>query len=120
MLEPAEALQRLRQLRARRQPGEPIGPLVSAVAQRADRTQQRLGAFVDLWEALLPAEVSLRTRVSAMRGGVALVVADSSATAYELDRRLRGGLELELRRRYSGTLVRIRISVGEVARPGPR
>ena len=68
------------------------------MAQRADRTQQRLGAFVDLWEALLPAEVAGRTRVSALRGGVVMVVADSAATAYELDRRLRGGLESELRR----------------------
>ncbi len=61
----------------------------------------------------MPAEIVARTRLTALRGGVARVVVDSASTAYELDRMLRGGLEQQLRRRFRGTLVRIRISIGE-------
>ena len=112
----AEALQRLERLRQRRTRSEAdpsIGRVVSGVAERAARTQRRLGALTDVWESLVPAEIVARTRLTSLRGGVARVVVDSASTAYELDRMLRGGLEQQLRRRFRGTLMRIRISIGE-------
>ena len=113
MAEALQRLERLRQRRARSETDPSIGGLVSGVAQRAERTQRRLGALTDVWEALLPGEVVARTRLTSLRGGVARVVVDSASTAYELDRMLRGGLEQQLRRRFRGTLMRIRISIGE-------
>jgi hypothetical protein len=110
----AHDLERLRALRARPEPDPSIGHLVSATASDAKRTQQRLGAFIDLWEVALPAELSEHVYVAGLRGGVAYVVVDSASTGYELDRRLRGGLEQVLRRRYRGTLARIRITVGDL------
>ena len=49
-----------------------------------------------------------------MRSGVAYVTVDSSSTGYELDRRLREGLEQQLRQAFGKTLVRVRISVGKL------
>lgn len=113
MAEAVQRLERLRQRRARSEADPSIGGLVSGLAQRAARTQRRLGALTDVWESLVPAEIVARTRLTSLRGGVARVVVDSASTAYELDRMLRGGLEQQLRWRLRGTLIRIRLSIGE-------
>ncbi len=113
MAEADHRLERLRQRRARFDADASIGGLVSGVAQRAEQTQRRLGALTDVWESLVPAEIVARTRLTGLRAGVARVVVDCASTAYELDRMLRGGMEQQLRRRFRGTLMRIRISIGE-------
>ena len=89
-----------------------IGGLVAARAREAKRTHERLGSLIDLWQELVPADLIDHTRMTSLRGGVVHVVVDSSSTAYELDRRLREGLEMRLRRAYRGTLARVRITVG--------
>ncbi len=50
--------------------------------------------------------------MTAIRGGVVQVTVDTSATAYELDRRLREGLEQQMRRAYGKTFVRVKVKVG--------
>lgn len=107
-------VERLRAWRSRPEWETAIGALVAEKAAQARRSEQRAGSLVDLWESLVPAELAAHTRVTGVRGGTAHVTVDSSSTGYELDRRLRGGLEQELRRAYRGTLVRVRISVGTV------
>ena len=79
---------------------------------RLQRTRKRLGSFVELWETVLPDELAAHTRVTGIRGGVVRVSVDTSATAYELDRRLREGLEEQMRRAYGKTFVRVKITVG--------
>ncbi|MHC4218099.1 MAG: DciA family protein [Planctomycetota bacterium] len=108
-----ERIARLQEQHRRPEPDRSIGGLVSSVAVEAERTQQRLGSFVDLWEGLVPADVASHTRVVGLRGGVAHVTVDSSSTAYEIDRRLREGLEQQLRRAYGKTLIRVKVTVGE-------
>ena len=105
-------LARLRAWRTRPEPDLSIGGLVAARAREAKRTQERLGSLIDLWQKLVPADLVDHTRMTSLRGGVVHVVVDSSSTAYELDRRLREGLETRLRRAYRGTLARVRITVG--------
>ncbi len=61
---------------------------------------------------MLPDALASHTRVTAVRGGVVHVTVDTSATAYELDRRLREGLEQQMRRAYGKTFVRVRVKVG--------
>ncbi len=107
-------LSRLRQARARREPDTAIGGFVTAVAAEARRAEKRLGSFVNLWEGLIPAELAARTRVVTLRGGVAHVTVDSSSSAYEIDRRLREGLEGRLRQAYGKTLVRVKVTVGRI------
>lgn len=115
MSDALKALERLRRLRSQPSPDTSIAELVAATARDATRTHKRLGALIQLWEALVPKDLANHTRVSAIRGGVGHVVVDSAATAYELDRHLRGGLEDQIRQRYPATLIRIRVTVGNVS-----
>ncbi len=112
MNDPAARLEQLRNWRARPDREVAIGSLIDAKLADAQRTRKRLGSFVELWETVLPDELAAHTRVTGIRGGVVQVAVDSSATAYELDRRLREGLEEQMRRAYGKTFVRVRITVG--------
>ena len=112
--DPAERLERLRSWRRAPDPDLAIEGLVARTAAEAKRAQQRLGSFVELWEGVIPSELAAHSRVTSLRAGVAHVTVDSSATAYEIDRRLREGLEQELRRAFGRTLVRVRLTVGRV------
>jgi hypothetical protein len=111
---PNHTLQRLLQLQASRgrRPADAsiAGPVLS-VADSAQRTQRRLGELAELWQELLPRDLVQHTALAGFRGGVLQVTTDSAATSFELDRLLRGGIEAQLRRRFRGTLVRIRMRV---------
>jgi len=106
-------IERLRELRQRPQRDLSITGIVRSMSDTARKTQKRLGAIIELWEELLPPELAARTRIQHIRGGTLHVHVDSSATSYELDRLLREGLERELRSRYRGTLMRVRLRVVE-------
>jgi len=89
-----------------------IAALVDAIEKDSRRKDRALGRFMGLWQELVPAELARHLSVSGLRGGVLSVVAASASARYELDRLLRAGLEQELRRRFTGTLGRVRITVG--------
>jgi hypothetical protein len=114
MVDVAREVARLQELRVRPDPDPSISGLVSALATEAKRTQRRLGSFVDLWEGVVPPELASRTKVVTLRGGVAHVTVDSSSVAFEIDRRLREGLEQQLRRAWGRTLIRVKVTVGSV------
>jgi hypothetical protein len=97
--------------RGRRGGESAIAEFVSRVAEDMRRAHRRLGNLADLWHQLLPPEIVQCTALTGKRGGVLHVAADSAAVAFQLDRLLREGIESELRKRYGGTLVRIRIRV---------
>lgn len=81
-----------------------------------ERPHQQLGELVGIWEALVPTHLLGQTAlVSMSRGTLRVAVADSSVL-YELDRRLRGGLERDIRQRFRGGRLRIRLEVGPVGR----
>lgn len=107
-------IEQLREWRRRREWDTAIGPLIARKAAEVKRAEKRLGSFVDLWEGLVPADLAAHTRVTRVRSGVAHVTVDSSSTGYELDRRLREGLEQKLRAAFGKTLIRVRITVGEL------
>jgi hypothetical protein len=111
MREPAEAIRRLQQLRGRAGRDLGIGPLIESVQQHAERHHKRLGELIELWTAMVPAELVAATSLLGLRGGVLSVAADSSSIAFELDRRLREGLLADLRRAYRGSLSRIKVQV---------
>ncbi|MCH7797007.1 MAG: DUF721 domain-containing protein [Planctomycetes bacterium] len=110
----ARRLEQLRGWRARPEPELAVGPLIAARLADARRAQKQLGSFVELWESVLPDELALHTRVTGLRSGVVHVTVDTSATAYELDRCLREGVEQQMRRAFGKTLLRVRITVGRV------
>ena len=91
-----------------------IAGLVKSIADGAARTQRRLGTMVELWETSVPAPLAALTRIDGLRGGTLLVVATSSAVAFEIDRLLRAGLERTIRIASNGSVVRVKVKVGEL------
>ena len=103
--------------RGRRAAELSIQPMIARLQDQAGESQRRLGDLVTLWSALLPAELLERTVITSLRSGVMRVTVDSAATAFEIDRLLRSGLEADLRRGFRGTLTRVRTTVGTLDEP---
>ena len=110
-----------RELEERRQqrvfpPRDDSMAFVSAMFKRdIARPFKQLGELVELWEQLLPAELVAATRLESLSRGVLSVAVDSSARLYDLDRRLREGLERELITRHRGPAfrrVKLRVEAG--------
>jgi hypothetical protein len=106
-----DQLELLRQRRGRSGRDVSIAKLIAATADQAARTHKNLGALIELWEQIVPADVAAHTALIGLRAGVLHVRVDSSSMAYDLDRLLRGGLTDTLRRGFRGTLVRVKTRV---------
>ncbi|MHC5022459.1 MAG: DciA family protein [Planctomycetota bacterium] len=109
--EPIREIEQMRRYRARPGRDQSIDRLIDSIQQHASRTHRKLGRLVELWEDVLPVRVARRTAVTGLRGGTAHVATDSSATAYEVDRLLREGALAAMKRRFPGTLLRVRVRV---------
>ncbi len=114
MMDATGRLEQLRRWRSRPDRTVDLGPLIEAKLKEAKRVQKTLGSFVELWETVLPDGLARHTQVTGLRSGIVQVTVDTSATAYELDRRLREGLQEQMRRAFGKTLVRVKITVGRV------
>ena len=109
----------LRRRRGRSGPELSIAKLIASTADHAKRTHKQLGELIEIWEESVPPELARRTSLTVLRGGVLHVSVDSSSIAFEIDRLLRGGLVDELRRRFRGTLVRVKVKLdGEDRKKG--
>ena len=111
-MDPAREIEKLREHRTRPERDTSIASLVRQTAESAARTHRRLGEIIELWEQVIPAELAAHTRITTLRGGMLYVDADSASDRFELDRVLREGAEQELRRRYGGTRVGVRVKIG--------
>jgi hypothetical protein len=111
-LDPLAQLERFRENRSKPERELSVAAMIRGTADTAARTHRRLGELIDLWSEIVPDDLASGTTVTALRGGVLHVTVDSSSRLYELDRLLRGGVTDELRRRYSGTLTRVKLSLG--------
>ncbi|MEM1108675.1 MAG: DciA family protein [Planctomycetota bacterium] len=96
----------LRDRRVRPEPDRSLGFLADQFKRDVARPFKQLGDLAALWEELLPADVVAGTRLESLQRGVLSVAVDSSARLYEVDRRLREGLEAELITRHKGTAFR--------------
>ena len=101
-------LRRLAPYRRRQERECSITDLVESTQKSARRTQSRSGAFTEVWERLVPTEISNDCRLGEFRGGVITILVESSSAKYQLDNLLRSGLEVELRRDYPGPLTRVK------------
>lgn len=113
-----EQIDLLRKFRSRPERDHSISELVQSFEDRANQAQRKSGLFVDVWSQIVPTDLETQSRVVGMRGGVAHVVCQSSAAKFELDRALRQGLEQELRSAYSSTLVKVKVTLGNLNAPG--
>lgn len=99
-------VEQLRQTRVRKVPDYSLAFVADQFKRDVARPFKQLGDLAELWNGLLPAEVAAGTRLEALQRGVLSVAVDSSARLYEVDRRLREGLERELITRHKGTAFR--------------
>ena len=111
MIPAAVEIDKLRRHRARMGHDLGIGTLVRASADTARKTNDRLGEIIELWNTFVPGHLAKHTSIAGLRRGVLHVDVETSAVAFELDRLLRGGMTHELRRRFRGSLVRIKTRV---------
>ena len=113
-------LQQIKQLQAWR--GRPprdlsITAVMDAAVEQAAKSHKKLGELIELWRELLPEEITSRSVLTGFRSGVLQVKVDSSPTMFEVDRLLRGGVELEMRRRFRGSLSRVKTRIGPLDEP---
>ena len=108
-------LDRLRGFRVKRVDSRGIDGLVSAIRRDASRNRSGKGSFVEAWESEIPESLRAESAIRSIRAGVARVVVPDSATKYELEQALRGGLLNRLRLRFGQPLRRIRIEIGQGA-----
>jgi hypothetical protein len=79
------------------------------MADAAARTHRRIGELIEIWEQVIPPELAAHSRIVSLRGSVLHVAVDSAPALYEIDHVLRAGGTDDLRRRFRGTLVRVRL-----------
>jgi len=96
----------LRERRVRPERDLSLGFLADQFKREIARPFKQLGDLAELWNELLPADVTCGTRLESLQRGVLSVAVGSSSRMYDLDRRLREGLEHELVTRHQGTAFR--------------
>ena len=92
-------LERLRALRGPYPDRSDARGLFEAQRRSLERTERRLGSAASAWAELCPAGLVGRTAVLSVVRGILTVGVEGAPVRFELDRRLRGGLERELIRR---------------------
>lgn len=94
--------------------GMPLaGPLAMLVKHQLEKRVRQMGQMSRLWDELVPAALAEHTALDSLNRGVLTVTVDSAPHRYELATLLSGGLEQELRRRFQGTLSRIKLQAGQ-------
>ena len=114
MTSAAFEIQQLRKHRVRPERDESLGPIMANTSDQTRRTQSKLGRLIDLWQQLVPPALTDRTALVGFHNGTLTVEVDSASTAFQIDRLLRGGLTDELRRRFNGSLAKVRTRVGTI------
>ncbi|MEM6458289.1 MAG: DciA family protein [Planctomycetota bacterium] len=100
------ALERLRDRRVRPDADLSLAFLPEQFRREVARPFKQLGDLARLWESRLPAEVAAGTRLESLQRGVLTVSVDTASRMYDLDRRLREGLEQELITSHRGAAFR--------------
>ncbi len=107
-------LDRLRQWRGEGAEDLGLGFLTDMVKKRYTRDHGRLGEIAAAWQSVVPESLLSRTALEGLSRGVLTIRVADSATRYELDRLLRGGVEMQLKRACKAPIRRLRVQVGPV------
>ena len=75
------------------------------------RPFKQLGDLTKLWPKLIPRSLAEQTQLLRLQRGVLHVAVPDSAVHFQLDRHLRSGALLQLRRQFKGNLRQVRIEV---------
>ena len=100
-----------RQPRMRAVPlAEPLGMFIRH--KLAKRVKQ-LSKISAIWDNVIPSTIGHHTALESFANGVLTVRVDSPSHRFHLQTLLRGGIEKEIRSRFSGTLRKIRTVPGQ-------
>lgn len=108
MLTPLQQLQQLRELRQRKERDVALSPAIASISEQIRTSDRKLSQLIELWRELVPEHLQHHATPTRLHSGVLHVEVDCTATAYEVDRLMRGGTEQILRSRFNGTLVRVK------------
>lgn len=93
----------------------PIGqPLGIFMKHKLGKRVKQVGEIVAIWRDVIPAEIAEHTALEGLHRGVLTVLVDTAAHRFQLETLLRGGLQQEIRKRFSGALRRIRLVPGKL------
>lgn len=100
-----------RQPRLRAVPiAEPLGMFIKYKLEKRVRQLSKISA---IWDNVIPAAIGHHTALESFVSGVLTVRVDSTTHRFHLQTLLRGGIEKEIRSRFSGTLRKIRTIPGQ-------
>jgi hypothetical protein len=105
---PIEQLQKLRELRQFKERDLSLGSVIERERDRIARSDRKLSQLIELWRELVPEHLQAHATPTSVRAGTLMIEVDCTATAYEVDRMMRAGMEQELRSRFNGTLLRVK------------
>lgn len=106
----ARRLERLRAWRVRTTDALSIGEQVEALARRLKRTRRDYAGLDLAWDELVPARLTRSDQFVSLSRGILTVRVPDAPVRFELDRWLRAGGELALRRRCPA-LAKVRLSM---------
>ena len=88
-------------------------PLTLLMKHVLAKRLRQLGHLAGIWDDVLPRTIRDHTALESFNRGVLTVLVDSAAHRYQLKMLLNGGVEREIRDRFSGALNRIRLMPGQ-------
>jgi len=74
---------------------------------------RQLSSLAVVWDEVIPSTIRNHTALDSFRAGVLTVLVDSSSHRYQLQTLLTAGLMKEIRRRFPGSLNKIRLIPGQ-------
>jgi hypothetical protein len=92
-------------------------PLGSFLKRDLSKRVRQVGKIAEIWQELLPEELLQRTSLESFQRGVLTVAVDSASHRFMLQTLLQGGLQRQIQSRFSGTLQRIKLVVGQFDAP---
>lgn len=100
-----------------RQPRPAATPLSHSLAvfmkYKLSKRVKAVGKLVGIWQEVIPQALLEHTSLEGFNRGVLTVAVDSASHRFQLDSLLRGGLQREIQRRFSGTLRKVRLVPGQ-------
>jgi len=99
-------LDAMRRYRVRPDRDDSLGFMADQFQREVARPFKQLGAISVVWGELVPSELAQDARLDSLQRGTLTVSVSTSAVLYELDRRLRDGLERDLVVRHKGAAFR--------------
>ena len=86
--------------------------IFEATSKSLDRTRKRLSGAGAAWQAVCPPDLAELVQVEGLSRGVLTLRVRNSAASFELDRRLREGLETLLIAQSRAPVRRVKVVVG--------